>query len=289
MSPSLFDRAVDFLYRNGRLLEKHLLAYHFFGKPQFPVLRSLHAYQNPDGGFGNALEPDKRFPGSTPIDVATAFHILDEINGFTDPMVLRACDYLMTITTPEGGIPFTLPAVKTFPCAPWWATDDPNPVASINPTAEICGLLLKHQIEHPWLDKAIAYCWENIDPEQGGFHDLMPAVTFLAHAPGASRAEQLLTRIKQVIIEKELVAFDRKAGGYVQFPLDWAPTPNHPLRPIFSEQQIQDDLQYVRESQQEDGGWEINWEPVSTAVALEWRGIKTLRNLLILKAYDALE
>jgi hypothetical protein len=201
-------------------------------------------------------------------------------------MVLRACDYLMTITTPDGGVPFTLPAVKDYPSAPWWMTDDPNPAASINPTAEICGLLLKHQIEHPWLYKAIAYCWKNIDPEQGGFHDLVPAVTFLAHAPGTSRAEQILTRIKQVIIEKDLVAFDRKAGGYVQFPLDWAPSPNHPLRPIFSDQQIQDDLQFLRDSQQEDGGWEINWEPVSVAVALEWRGIKTLKNLRILQVYD---
>jgi len=289
MSLSLFDRAVDFLYRNGRLLEKHLLAYHFFGKPQFPVLNSLRAYQNADGGFGNALEPDKRYPGSTPIDVATAFHILDEINGFTDPMVLRACDYLMTITTPEGGIPFTLPAVKTYPCAPWWATDDPSPAASINPTAEICGLLLKHQIEHPWLNKAIPFCWEKIDPEKGGFHDLVPTVTFLAHAPGTSRAEQIIARIKQVIFENELVAINRADGGYIQFPLDWAPTPTHPLRPIFTERQIQDDLQALRESQQEDGGWEINWEPVSFGVRLEWRGIKTLRNLLILKAYNALE
>jgi len=288
MSQSDFNRAVDFIYANARLLERHLLAYHFFGKPQFPVLRSLHAYQNPDGGFGNALEPDKRFPGSTPIDVATAFEILDGINGFTDPMILRACDYLQTVTTEAGGLPFTLPAVKDFLCAPWWATDDPNPAASINPTAEICGLLLKHQIEHPWMDKAIAYCWENIDPEQGGFHDLMPSITFLAHAPGSSKAEQLLTRIKEVIIEKELVAFDRKAGGYVQFPLDWAPTPSHPLRSIFTDQQIQDDLAFLKESQQQDGSWPINWDPISMAVDVEWRGIKALHNLRILKAYSAL-
>jgi hypothetical protein len=288
MSNNLFTSAVDFLYRNARLLEKHRLAYHFFSKPQFPVLRSLHAYQNLDGGFGNALEPDKRYPGSTPIDVASAFEILDEVNGFTDPMILRACDYLLTITTEEGGIPLTLPAVKDYPSAPWWLTDESSPPASVNPTAEICGLLLKHSIEHPWLEKAIAFCWQNIDPQQSSYHDMMPLARFLQHAPGQSKAGELLAEIKQAILDRHLVAFDRAMGGYVQFPLQWAPTPQHPFRSLFSEQEIENDLQALRAAQLGDGGWGINWQPVSKAVELEWRGILTLKNLMTLKAYESL-
>jgi hypothetical protein len=37
---------------------------------------ALRGYQNDDGGFGHALEPDKRCPASLPIDVETAFQAL---------------------------------------------------------------------------------------------------------------------------------------------------------------------------------------------------------------------
>jgi hypothetical protein len=77
-------------------------------------------------------------------------------------------------STYEGGLPFSIPEMKTYPHAPWWATDEFYPPASINPTGEIVGKLLKHGIHHPWLDKAIPFCWENIDPNREGFHDIMP-------------------------------------------------------------------------------------------------------------------
>src|SRR5689334_19328631 len=61
--------ASDFLWRNARLLERHLFAYHFADGSSDPVRAALRAYQNADGGFGQALEPDKRCPDSQPIDV----------------------------------------------------------------------------------------------------------------------------------------------------------------------------------------------------------------------------
>ena len=54
-------RAREFIWRNGRLLDRHLFACLFDGGQREPVLAALRAYQNADGGFGNALEPDKRY------------------------------------------------------------------------------------------------------------------------------------------------------------------------------------------------------------------------------------
>ena len=61
------ERAADFLWRNARLLERTMFAQEFLGGPPDAVLNALMAYRNADGGFGSALEPDVRAPGSMPL------------------------------------------------------------------------------------------------------------------------------------------------------------------------------------------------------------------------------
>jgi hypothetical protein len=129
--------AQDFIWRNARLLERYLFTSLFTNGSREPVLAALRAYQNEDGGFGNALEPDKRCPTNQPQDIEFALHILDAVNAVGDPMVAHACDYLVTITTPAGSVPHALPSVNTYP------------PASLNPTAAIAGLLLKNGVQHP--------------------------------------------------------------------------------------------------------------------------------------------
>ena len=117
----------------------------------------------------------------------------------------------------------------------------------------------------------------------------MPAVQFLINAPDQEQAAPILQAIKDTILRENLVVFDRKTEGYVKFPLDWAPSPNHIFHSLFSTEQIETDLQALIAEQQEDGGWPINWQPVSTAAEAEWRGVKALENLLILKHYGKIE
>ena len=77
---------------------------------------------------------------------------LDLVGGFSDAMVLRACDWLDTITTPQGGVPFALPSLEGYPHTAWM--DAENTSAQLNPTASLCGLLLKHGVRHPWVEWA---------------------------------------------------------------------------------------------------------------------------------------
>jgi hypothetical protein len=190
-----------------------------------PVLAALRAYQNEDGGFGNALEPDKRCPTSQPQDIEFALHILDAFESVGDPMVARACDYLVTITTPAGGVPYALPSINAYPHAEWWAVED-NPPASLTPTAAIAGVLLKHDVGHSWIETASQFCWREIAAlDSTAFHTLMPAITFLEFAPDRTRAEQELQRIATRLAQPGVIELDPYAEGYVQKPLDWAPTP----------------------------------------------------------------
>lgn len=286
MSDTTFSRAEAFIWHNARLLERRLFAYHFKSGARQDVLSALAAYQNADGGFGNALEPDIRCPDSQPVPVQHALEVLDEI-GFDAGMVQRACDYLLTITTDEGGVPCLLPSALAYPHAPWWQTVA-QPLASLNPTAAIAGLLHKNQVQHPWLAPATAYCWSKIaDLQPTEIHETGVVLTFLAHVPDRQRAAQALKRLAGLLLASDLVA-DAQATGYVRRPLDWAPTPEHPLRAYFSQAQIQANLAAVLAEQQADGGWNITWPPISPSCEQEWRGWVTLATLRRLQANGCL-
>jgi hypothetical protein len=288
----MLPRARAFILANARLLERRLFAFHFEAAPLAPALAALGAYQNADGGFGNALEPDKRTPASQPQDVEIAFEILDAANGFAAPagraMALAACDWLASISTPAGGTPYALASVNDAAHTPWWAVTDAAPPAALNPTAAIAGYLLKHGVDHPWLAPACAYCWDAIDATQTRqFHDLMPMIMFLQHAPDRARAAARLAHIAAAIAAPGVVETDSEAGGYAQKPLDWAPTPESFCRALFADDLIARHLDALRARQQEDGGWPISWTTVSPGAELEWRGVVTIKALRTLRAYRA--
>jgi hypothetical protein len=108
-------------------------------------------------------------------------------------------------------------------------------------------------------------------------------ITFLRSIPDRQRADRELERLGQQLLRSGLVA-DINATDYVRKPLDWAPTPDHPLRRLFDEATIQANLDVLTAGQQEDGGWSIAWPPLSAGCELEWRGWVTLSALLALRA-----
>ena len=280
------QKAQDFIWRNARLIERYLFTFSFANGGTEPVLAALRAYQNEDGGFGNALEPDKRCPSSQPQDVEFALHILDALNAMDDPMVVRACDYLAGITTPEGGVPYALPTVNAYPHADWWTVED-NPPASLNPTAAIAGLLLKHGVWHPWIETASEFCWREITAsDTNEFHTLMPVITFLENAPDRTRAEHELQRIATRLSQPGIIELDPDAEGYTQKPLDWAPSPQSFCRRLFDDETIKKHLTALAKLQQADGSWPISWGTISPAVEIEWRGRVTIGALHTLDAYE---
>jgi hypothetical protein len=282
----ILESAQTFILSNARLLERQLFTFLFQqGNPEH-VRTALLAYQNADGGFGNALEPDKRTATSQPIDQEFALRVLADI-GFDTRIALQICGFLETITTAEGGVPFVLPTVRDAPRAEWWNTDLDEPPASINPTASIAGLLHKYEIRHPWLTRATDYCWQYIEQLQiGGGHDFLCVQLFLEHVADRERAERAFERISTQLVAGGHITYDPAASGYVFMPLEYAPSPQNMSRRLFDTTTIQRHLTALASRQQIDGGWPISWPAVSPACELEYRGIVTLNALKTLKAYE---
>lgn len=281
-------RATDFIWRTARLIDRLQFAYLFLNGSRDAVLAALCPYQNADGGFGNGLEPDIRAPVSQPVPVASALQILDWVDGMDEPMVKQACDYLVTITTPEGGVPFVLPSVRAYPRAPWWETND-NPPASLNPTAAMAGLLHKHRVDHPWLAGATAYCWRKLEAlDATNAYEVRAILPFLDYAPDRARAESLFARIGPKIFEQHLAELDPAAPGDIHTPLNFAPRPDTLARRLFADEVIETHLDALVAAQQQDGGWMFNWHDWNPGTTLEWRGWLTVEALVTLRAYGRL-
>jgi hypothetical protein len=286
-SPNL-ERAAEFIWQTARLIDRQRFAYHFLEGSAAAVLTALRPYQNEDGGFGNALEPDIRAPLSQPQPVEVTLRLLDEIEALADPMVRAACDYLMTITTPDGGVPFVLPSVRAYPRAPWWQTED-NPPASLNPTAAIAGFLHKGRVDHPWLARATDFCWRQLDSlETTNAYEVRAVLPFLEYAPDRGRAEAVFARVGPKLFEQKLVELDPATLGEGHSPLNFAPQPDSLARRLFHDDVIESHLNALAAAQQPDGGWTFNWTAWNPAASLEWRGWITVEALLTLRAYGRL-
>ena len=277
-------RAERYLLSHARLLDRLRFAALFAGGSRERVLDALRCYQNPDGGFGHALEPDLRGAASQPEPVEVAFWILDELDAFGDPMVHAACDYLTSITTPDGGVPFCLPSVRETPRAPWWETPD-DPPGNLIPTASIAGLLHAHGVDHPWRGPATDFCWRTIAAvEKTTPYEARAIVTFLSLVDDRERAEAEFHRLKDAILAT--VTLDPAATGEAHFPLDFAPAP---LRlPLFPPDVLARHLDALAASQSEEGGWNGNWPMWTPLVEHEWGGFITVERLKTLRSYDRL-
>jgi hypothetical protein len=277
-----------FLLSEARLLERRLFATCFLGAPASGVIDALRGYQNPDGGFGQALEPDTRCPASLPIYVETAFQALATVATVDRSMVLRACDFLTRSAAEAdagGAVPLAFPIIESFPRAGHWTEWTYEP--GINPTAGLVGMLYQLGVEHPWREEATRYCWGQLESGTipGGAHSLSEALVFLEHVPERDRADSCVEEFARHLDEVAGLHLDPETPGYGLSPLHFAPTASSRWRNLFAGAQIDAALDHLLRNQQPDGGWPITWEPPSEAATLEWRGVVTLQALRTLTSY----
>ena len=284
MDENAFRRAREFILANSRLLEQRAFAALFEGAPTQGVVDALRGYQNDDGGFGHGLEPDKRCPASLPIDVEIAFEDLVAVHARDTEMIRRACGYLSSVATPEGAVPLAFSVIEAYPHSEEWA--DWTYAPSVFPTASLVGFLHALDVEHPWRDKAEAWCWATIEsglPDDA--HAVLRVAVFLAHVPDQGRAKRYYPAVVEHLPKAQWYRASADDPTYGVTPLSFAPAPDSPWRRLFDDDVIAGHLDRLEADQQADGGWAITWEPPSPAAVLEYRGVQTLWALRVLRAY----
>jgi hypothetical protein len=295
MSTPDFAAAAGFVAGNARVVDRRRFERLFQGGDAAPVRDAVAAYRNADGGFGHALEPDCRAPGSQPVTVEMALRILDEADAWDEDLVAGACDWLASVEPDEGGAGFAEDSMTGYPHAPWWAPEEGHP-ASLVSTGLIAGLLHSRSTRHTWLDRATETMWRRIGAQAdaggpsgvGGGYEMFGVLRFLQHVPDRDRARATFDRVGPMLFGRKLVALEPGASGEVHTPLDFASEPDSLARALFDKPVIEAHLDHLARAQLDDGGWMFNWPSWSPAAEREWRGFITVDTLRILRANNRL-
>ena len=277
-----FNAAAAFVAASARVLDRRRFQRLFEDGPAGAVRDAVAAYRNEDGGFGYALEPDCRAPGSQPAATAMALQILDQADTWDEDLARGACDWLATVAPAEGGAAFVQPSVAEGPHAPWWV---PAEGPSLIQTGQIAALLYAHGMAHPWLDGAARVMWSGIEKlaEPNGY-EMFGVLAFLEHVPDRERAGAAFERVGPLLLSSGLVALDPEAAGETFGPLDFAPLPGSIARRLFDQATVDAHLDHLAGAQRDDGGWMFNWPSWSPAAEADWRGFLTVDALRVLRA-----
>lgn len=302
LSAAAQARARQFINEKGRPLERALADFHFDSGAAAAVLQALGPYQNDDGGFGNALEPDLRLADSSAIATSVGFHLLKQVGAPGDSeAVQRGIDYLKATLDAEKKVwPIIPPAADGVPRAPWWdyAKSAENfGDFMVNPRADLVSSLLHYaeEVDGAWLQVILDDTLVHLPDGSAeiDMHDLMCYYS-LARALPPAEAETVWDKLAAAagsIVERD----PAKWAGYGARPLGLAPVPDTPVAEALGDELLGLNLDYLIDDQHGDGSWLPTWswfgayEEDWPQARAEWCSRLTLDALLALSAYGRLE
>ena len=305
LSRQAFEAARSFLKSRARRLDLAVFEYRFENGAAAAVLDALGAYQNPDGGFGNALEPDLRTPSSSALATAIGMEVMTEIEcNPEEPRLRSAVEYLEgthdSVTNTWRAVPND---TGDYPHAIWWE-DENGGLARlfhdfrIIPRAAILASLHTYPglVPKDWLAGVTEDCVRFIEmaPLDAFRLDGFAYGVRLAEAPMLPDQSRQRLRLRLGGVVESVVNTDPESWSqYCLAPLKAAPGPDS-LAALQLDTAIEMHLDYTIVHQTDEGAWNPTWEwrtpyPEAWATAKdEWRGYLTLENLTLLRAFDRL-
>jgi hypothetical protein len=308
LSRSDFKTIQRWIYRNARPLDLARWQFHFENGSQEAVLAALSAYQNEDGGFGLALEPDAWNPNSSPYTTSIAIQYLEEI-GCRDrshPIIHKILHYLETTPDFDGERwPAILSTNADYPHAPWWT--DAAYDWGFTPTALLAGFILFYGRKgealtqkaeriaqtaiRTYLDGTLpdgrAY---NTGRREGEIHGFYRLLTFLEATPLAegyplARLKSTLGQQAETFIEKD----DTKWNQYCWKPSTFVRSPDSIFYPG-NEKAIAVELDDILNRRNPEGIWNIiwTWGAYDEAFSITrnwWKANIIIENLRLLKSF----
>jgi hypothetical protein len=297
-----FEASRRFIEKTARPLEIARFRHAFDGASDNSVFDALKKYQNTDGGFGHALEPDLRAPESSALCTSIAFQVLRSIHAPSDEAIVSTgIAYLLDTLDIQKGYWRVIPSsAGENPHAPWWnqtGREKEFESFSLNPTAELLGYLYDYlgkshrEILSPVSEQVVRHLsgLEKIE-----MHDLLCCLRLLETKTLPLDIDRPVRQKLLQLIDATLTTDPAQWKEYNLRPLQVVDHPGSPFLAGRAES-VAANLEYEISTQKEDGSWTITWTwgdayPNEWILAArEWSGILTLDKLLLLKRFHSIQ
>ena len=302
LTKEAFEASRQFIKTTARPLEIARFKHAFAGGPVEAVFDALRRYQNSDGGFGHALDPDLRAKESSALCTSIAFQVLRSTQTKPDQafVSMGIQFFLETLDRAEGYWRIIPTSAERSPHAPWWdqaGREDAFNCFSLNPSAEILGYLYDYQELIPrdilslLSDRVLSHLsgLEKIE-----MHDLLCCLRLLQTETLPEEVREPLKRKLAILIHGIVACNPEQWSGYSLRPLQVVDGPGSLFMPELKEA-VAANLNYEISSQNKDGSWTPTWTwgeayPEDWKMARrEWAGVITLGKLLLLKKFGRIE
>ncbi|MBP1041425.1 hypothetical protein I6N95_10450 [Vagococcus sp. BWB3-3] len=291
------------VYRNARPLDLLRWQTHFEKGPEMAAAQVLAAFQNKDGGFAFAMEPDSWNQCSSPIQTWAAVEVLRELELLTveSHLVRTALTYLEHSFDHQTNCwPTTIKAQENCPQAFWWEW---SKELNLNPTAYFCGLIIRfaekgsslYKLAIDLANQSIAH-FLNSKPTTDG-HLLLCYLRLLEFSEEAGYTAISKQANFHLKLQAEIKGFmtqldmdwlvDGVAYGFLQkYQDDLSQISDNPNI-------VSDIVEYLMTSIQDNGTWTIPWAwndfPDEWAISQNWwRSHGIISTLLFLRKFGYL-
>jgi hypothetical protein len=260
------NRVKDFVFRTGRLLERKLFEYFFENGTQRACMKALVAYQNPDGGFGNGIEPDLLCPDSTAIGAETAMFVLDILDYHDTDLIEGLTSWIVTNQTDAGIIPHPPENVANYPYQPWWQNPDDERILVL------AGLSAEWGVDEPALFRRVKSYYRQMEPpEEISFYSY-PLFVYLRYC---SETEQDHARLA-TMVEQLPVFLEKHRDHFPLFSRYW-----YHAKDYVDQDTLTREAQVFGQAIQEDGGIKSPYPDLPW-----WRPIFTLDGLILMRRWS---
>lgn len=302
----LYNDVKNWMYRNARQLELSLWQFYFENGSKDAVLNALMFYQNEDGGFGHALEPDNWNPNSTPITTNHAIKILHQID-FVDmshPIYKGIWNYLKSGSgMTDYGWCFTIPSNDDYPRAPWWNySEEQNKNEYYGITAELASFILKYgDYQTDMWKKAKKFATDIIsiiesDISYGdmGLEGVIILIDTVKEILPSQYNYENLDKILNTRIEKSIEHDVSKWQYYSVRPSNYIKGPESRYYQA-NKEILQKELDYLINTKPENDVWGITWTWFDNMQKYEasfhlsenwWKSLRALENIHILRKFS---
>ncbi len=261
-------RALAYLRKHGRTVDAAWLAATLGEGSPDDLIHELAAYQNPDGGFGRALEPDIASPLSQPFAARIALHVIQSAELPSTHPAVQALETWLVDTQDEDGCWRFPPGLSDHHLAPWFAAWT---FPSLNPALCLAGAMHRLGLGTATTQERVTRLFVRLasveEAETGEFYSVLPYAEYVPWVHELSDGPYLDALVSGIARRASSGGYD-DAGHF----FDHAGAANGPVAIRLPDDMIRDQLRRLAEAQEADGSWPTpyapHWKSWSTASAV---------------------